>query len=133
MDSVEQELVGTASGINNAVARAAGVLAVAVLGFVMTAAFALSWRQSLATLNLNAGIVRELQSHVSRLDALDAPSGVDSQTAGAIRYVIADVFVFGFRLIVLLCAVLSVARAGIAWRKISGTLETPYIGGTEVA
>jgi hypothetical protein len=32
--------------------------------------------------------------------------------------VIADAFVFAFRLIMLLCAVLAIASAGIAWRKI---------------
>jgi hypothetical protein len=57
MNSVQQERAGTASGINNTVARVASVLAVAVLGAVMAEAFAHSLRQSLASLNLNASIV----------------------------------------------------------------------------
>src|SRR5581483_430548 len=51
MNSVEPERAGTASGINNAVARVAGVLAVAVLGAVMASAFGHSLRDSLAGLN----------------------------------------------------------------------------------
>ena len=118
MNSVEQERAGTASGINNAVARVAGVLAVAVLGAVMAAAFAYSLPRSLARLNLNAGIVQQLESNVARLGSLDAPPGVDSQTAAEIRSAIAEAFIFGFRLIVLVCAVLAIASAGVAWRKI---------------
>jgi EmrB/QacA subfamily drug resistance transporter len=128
MNSVEQERVGTASGINNAVARVAGVLAVAVLGAVMAAAFAHSLQQSLPSLNLNTGIVRELQSNVSRLGALDAPTSVDSQTAAAIRFVIAHAFVFGFRTVMLLCVLLAVASAGVAWRKIPASMGTPDLG-----
>jgi len=118
MDSVEQERAGTASGINNAVARIAGVLAVAVLGAVMVAGFAHSLRQSLTKLNLDAHIVDQLESNAAKLGSLDAPSGVDSRAAGAIRSAIAEAFVFSFRLIVLLCAVFAVASAIVAWRKI---------------
>jgi len=118
MNSVGQEHAGTASGINNAVARVAGVLAVAVLGAIMVAAFAHSLRDSLASLNLNADIVHELESNVARLGSLDAPSNADPQNAATIRSAIAGAFVFGFRLIMVLCAVLAIASAAVAWRRI---------------
>jgi MFS family permease len=118
MNSVEQQRAGTASGINNAVARVAGVLAIAVLGAVMAAAFAHSLRESLANLNFNVGIVHQLQSNVSKLGSLDAPPDVDSRTAVTIRSTIAKAFIFGFRLVVLVCAILAIASAAIAWWKI---------------
>jgi len=118
MNSVEQERAGTASGINNAVARVAGVLAVAVLGALMAAAFAHSLRHSLASLNLNVAIQHQLESNVAKLGSLDAPPGVESQTASAIHLAVAKAFIFGFRLVVLGCAALAVASAGVAWRKI---------------
>jgi EmrB/QacA subfamily drug resistance transporter len=118
MNSVELKRAGTASGINNAAARVAGVLAVALLGVVMEAGFAHSLRQSLASLNLNVSIVHQLESNVAKLGSLDAPPGIDSQTAAAIRHAIAEAFVFSFRLIMLFCAVLAIASAGVAWRKI---------------
>jgi EmrB/QacA subfamily drug resistance transporter len=117
MNSVEQELAGTASGINNAVARVAGVLAVAVLGAVMVTAFDHSLRQSLPGLKLNADVIHELQSHGARLGSLDAPSNVDPQTAARIRGAVTEAFVFGFRLIMFICACLAIASAAVAWRK----------------
>lgn len=118
MNSIEQERAGTASGINNAVARVAGVLAVAALGALMAAAFAHSFRQSLATLNLNAGIVHQLESNIGKLGNLDAPPGVDSRTGAAVHFAVTEAFISGFRLIVLLCAALAIASAAVAWRKI---------------
>jgi len=114
MDSVEQERAGTASGINNAVARVAGVLAIAVLGAVMTAAFAHSLGRSLGGLNLNPDTVHELESNVAKLGSLDAPSSADAQTAATIRASISQAFVYGFRLIMLLCAGLAMASAAIS-------------------
>jgi len=117
MNSVGQERAGTASGINNAVARVASVLAVAVLGAVMSAAFAHSFRHSLDGLRLNAEVVQKLESNIGRLGSLSAPSGVDLETASAIRSAIVGSFIFGYRLVMLLCAGLSVASAAVAWRK----------------
>ena len=130
MNAVEQERAGVASGINNAVARVAGVLAVAVLGAVMAAAFGHSLRQSLGGLNLDADIVHELESNTMKLGSLDAPSNADPGTAAGIRSAIAQAFVFGFRLIMLLCAGLAIASAGVAWRKIpsQGAEGTPDLG-----
>jgi EmrB/QacA subfamily drug resistance transporter len=118
MNAVEQERAGVASGINNAVARVAGVLAIAALGAVMAAAFSYSLRQTLSGLNLSAEIVHELESNVDKLGSLQAPSNADPWSATAIRSAIADSFIFGFRLIMLLCAGLAVASAAVAWWKI---------------
>jgi EmrB/QacA subfamily drug resistance transporter len=131
MNSVEQERVGTASGINNAVARVAGVLAVAVLGAVMTAAFAHSLKQSLTALNLKHDMVQQLESNVAKLGNLDAPPSADPQTAATIRCDISQAFVFGFRLIMLLCTCLALASAFVAWRKIPAQIaaRVPDLGG----
>ena len=118
MNSVAQERAGTASGINNAVARVAGVLAVAVLGIVMVAAFAHSLRDSLASLNLTPEVVHQLKSNVDRLGSLEAPADADPQTVTMILASIAQAFVRGFRLIMLICAGLAIASAAIAWRMI---------------
>src|SRR5262249_2837113 len=131
MTSIAEGRAGTASGINNAVARVAGVLAIAVFGIVMVTAFANALRQSLSELKLSGDIVRQLESNVGRLGSLEAPSGVDPETAARVRSAIADAFVSGFRLIMLLCAVLGVAGAVVAWRWIPSRSQTiePNFGG----
>jgi len=135
MNSVGPERAGTASGINNAVARVAGVLAVAVLGAVMAAAFAHSLRHSLNVLNLTGSVVEQLESNVAKLGDLGAPSGIDSQTTTTIRSAIAESFIFGFRLIMLLCAGLATASAAVAWREIpsESAARVPDLGDVAAA
>jgi EmrB/QacA subfamily drug resistance transporter len=118
MNSVGQGRAGAASGINNAVARVAGVLSVAVFGIVMVTAFSNSLRQSLSDLKLSGDVVQEIESNADKLGGLDPPASVNPQTAASIRSAIAEAFVFGFRLIMLLCALLGVVSAVVAWRWI---------------
>jgi hypothetical protein len=77
-------------------------------------------RHSLDALHLDAGIVRQLESNVAKLGNLSPPNNVDSKTASTIRSAIVGSFIFGFRVIMLLCAALSTASAAVAWRKIPG-------------
>jgi EmrB/QacA subfamily drug resistance transporter len=118
MSSVELDRAGVASGINNAVARVAGVLAIAVLGIVMVAAFASSLRTSVASLHLDPAVVRSLQSNVARLGAIDLPAELDPQLAGKVRNAIVQAFLFGFRIVMSICAGLAVASAALAWQMI---------------
>jgi EmrB/QacA subfamily drug resistance transporter len=121
MNAVEQDRSGTASGINNAVSRVAGLLAVAVFGLVMTRAFSFYLNRELAHLPLTPAVIHDLRSNEVRLAALDLPAGVSSGMAEAIRFSIKRAFVFGFRLIMLTCAGLSLASSVIASRMISGS------------
>ena len=122
MNSVGQDRVGTASGINNAVARVAGVLAIAVFGIVMVSAFSSRLNHSLAYLSLPPSILQKVQMEEIKLAGLQVPAGLDPGTSGAIKESIGKSFVFGFRIVMLICASLSAASAAVAWRVIRDQL-----------
>ncbi len=119
MNAVDQDRAGAASGINNAVARVAGLLAIAVLGVAMTSVFAFRLNRSLADLAIPTPVMHDLQSNEIRLAALTVPAGTDAKLAAAIRVSIEQAFIFGFRFVMLICAGLSLASAAFAWRMIA--------------
>jgi len=119
MSSVDQDHVGTASGINNAVARVAGVLAIAVLGVVMVKAFGSHLDQTLASLSLPPEIARGIRSKQIDLAGLQLPQGLDPNVVETLRRAIANAFLSSFRLVLFLCAVLSTASSIVAWRLIA--------------
>src|SRR6202162_4062462 len=118
MNSVGQDRVGTASGINNAVARVAGVLAIAVLGIVMVKAFSSRLNQSLARFSLSPAILHDLHTNEIKLGGLQVPDDLDPVTKTAVKESIGKAFVFGFRIVMLVCAGLSLASATVAWLMI---------------
>src|SRR5579864_8071934 len=117
MNSVEQDRAGTASGINNAVARVAGVLAIAILGIVMVKLFSSSLDRGL-TGPLAPDVFQYIRANEIKLAGLDLPSNVDVDTRALIRMSISNAFVFGFRTVMLICAGLSLASAATAWAMI---------------
>lgn len=123
MSSVGQGRSGTASGVNNAVARLAGVLAIAVFGLVMIGVFSSRLNESLAKVSIPEPISHEIQSQEVRLAALTLPAGLDANTAKEVKMQISRAFVSGFRAIMLICATLSVASSVVAWRLISKRIE----------
>jgi MFS family permease len=114
MGSVDQDRVGTASGINNAVARVAGVLAIAVFGIVMVYGFRARLDRSLASFSLPSGIVEKIHAQETGLAGLQVPASLDANTRAAIQDLVRHAFVFGFRIVMVICAGLSVGSAAVA-------------------
>jgi predicted MFS family arabinose efflux permease len=119
MNSVNQDRVGAASGINNAVARVAGVLAIAVLGIVMLKAFSVRLNHNLGG-SLPASTLQEIRADEIKLAGLQVPAGLSADATAAIKESIGQAFVFGFRTIMLICASLSLASAAAAGLLIAG-------------
>ena len=114
MASVDKDHTGTASGINNAVARLAGVLAIAVLGIVMVKSFSTRLDRSLASLPLSSEAIREIQSKEIDLAGMDLPKNLDAHARAAAQTAISEAFLSGFRLVLFSCAGLSIASAAVA-------------------
>ena len=120
MGTVDQKFAGAASGINNAVARVAGLLAIAVFGILMVNAFATRLDRQLANLNFPPAARQQLLSNRTMLAAIDPPSGLDpAQTANA-KTAIDSSFLFAFRLVAFCCASLAIASAATATLIIEG-------------
>jgi hypothetical protein len=120
MNSVDQDRVGTASGVNNAVARVAGVLAIAVLGTLMVYAFSSHLNRSLTALRLPPSVVNEIQENKVKLAAIKLPESLDTRTRDHVKASIFEAFLLGFRLISLICATLALASAAVTWLFIPG-------------
>jgi EmrB/QacA subfamily drug resistance transporter len=120
MGSVDQQHAGAASGINNAVARVAGVLAIAVLGSAMIRTFDSHLERGLAKMRLPSNVIEELRSREGELHRMEPPQGLDANIVSAIRGVISESFMAGFRLVLFCCAGLSIGSVVVAAWLIAG-------------
>jgi EmrB/QacA subfamily drug resistance transporter len=120
MKAVDQDRVGTASGVNNAVARVASLLAIAVLGSVLVLAFSNQLNRRLANIAMPADVRAALRSNEIKLAALKVPNAIEPAKAAAINSSILTSFVFSFRLMMWICTALALASAAVAWRTIPG-------------
>jgi MFS family permease len=121
MNSVSQHRAGIASGINNAVSRTAGLLAIAVLGIVMLHVFNDRLDRRLAQSKLPLSVSQSLEAQRTRLAAIKIPEDQDWSTQQMIRRAIDESFVSGFRTIMAIGAALAVASAITALALIEST------------
>ncbi len=111
MNSVSQHRAGIASGVNNAVSRTAGLLAIAVLGIVMLHVFNDRLDRRLAESKLPPSVMQSLKAQRTRLAAIAIPEDQDSATQQTIRRAVDESFVSGFKTIMAIGAALAVASA----------------------
>ncbi len=111
MNSVGGGDAGTASGVNNALSRVAGVLAIAVFGALMAAVFEPRLRAGLQAAGVPDDLAAAAWQQRERLAAIELPASALAATA---RGVVHDAFVAGYRWIMAVSAVLALASALVA-------------------
>ena len=115
MSSVGEEQAGVASGINNAVSRTAGLLAIAVFGVVMLHAFSQTLANRMNELQMDEQLKHSVYEQRVKLAGLELSPNTDSATREKIKGAVAESFVFGFRIIMLISAALALASGGSSW------------------
>jgi EmrB/QacA subfamily drug resistance transporter len=115
MNAVGEGDVGIASGVNNAVSRTAGLLAVALLGILLSAVFGQDLERRLHTLPLDPAARAQVLAGRAKLAAAEPPAGLPAAEADAVRRSIALAFVEGFRAVTRASAILAFLAAVCAW------------------
>jgi EmrB/QacA subfamily drug resistance transporter len=121
MSSIAQNRAGIASAVNNAVARTASLIAIAVFGVVMLHVFKTNLDRTLSSANLPASVVQPLQTQSIKLAAIDIPESVNHVTQQLIRRAVDESFVSGFRWVTAIAAALAAASAVTTLFWIGGT------------
>jgi EmrB/QacA subfamily drug resistance transporter len=119
MNSIGAGRAGVASGVNNAVARTAGLLAVAVIGIVILHAFQSGLASSRLLKSVSPDVREEVLANSIDLAATPIPPAVDPRQVPKLKQAIDDSFLVAFRLVMWICAGLAVLSSLVAARWIA--------------
>jgi hypothetical protein len=128
MNSVTTDRAGTASGVNNAVARIAGVLTIAIVGAIALIVFAGALQARTSPLNIPEAARAALASESSRLGAAIVPPQVPAESVAAVESMIKLAFVDMFNLVMWISAAMAWLAAIMA-----GVLVEPRAPGKKRA
>ncbi len=111
MGAVPDRFAGAASGINNAVARLAGMLAVAMLGTVAVGVFGTALDRRLAVSQVPLEVRQAVLQEVPKLAEARVPAGAGTEMQATLARALDESFVSSFRVVMLLAAALAVLSA----------------------
>jgi hypothetical protein len=112
MGAVETAHSGVASGINNTVARVAGLLTIAIFGVVLARVFDAQVQPRLEHLALPPVAKTQIEAQLPKMAGAELKSvPLDPDQRGAVQQSIDEAFVGGFRVIILSSAILALAAA----------------------
>jgi len=111
MNSVPQNRAGIASGVNNAVARTAGLIAIAVFGIMMLHVFNRELDRHLTEAKFPPVVSESVRAQSTKLAAIAIPEDQDPATRQLVRRAIDESFVSGFKFVMFNGGSLAVAGA----------------------
>jgi EmrB/QacA subfamily drug resistance transporter len=107
---------GAASGVNNAVARVAGLLAVALLGSIAAGHFRGTLDDRLVEARVSAEVRQDLRAEASKLAEAKVPSSVDARDKERITRLLHESFMSSVRVAMLIAAAMALLSALCGWR-----------------
>ncbi|GCE13802.1 MFS transporter [Tengunoibacter tsumagoiensis] len=123
MGAVEDSYAGAASGVNNAVARVAGLLAIAIFGIVVQSVFDQVLTQQLQHLPLSADLTHLIELERTKLVGIELPHTITPALKQQLEQRIAGSFVSSFRVVMLCSAFLALISSLCAWLTVPGPLR----------
>lgn len=107
MGAVSEDNAGIASGINNTVARAAGVLAIALLGSLALFSFNKSIEQKISGMDLTESVKNEIILESSKLAGAEVPESLSAENKVIIKQVYKDSFIEAFNKVIYIAAIMT--------------------------
>ncbi len=107
MNAVGAGHAGVASGVNNAAARVAGLLAVALLGAIAVGIFGTALGARLDDLRVSPDVRSALQREIPKLAEAEVPPGVEGDSRQALTRALDESFVRSYRATMLIAASLA--------------------------
>jgi EmrB/QacA subfamily drug resistance transporter len=124
LGAVDARHTGMASGVNNAVARVAGLIAVAALGILFAGVFHRSLDRRLASADVPPATREHVRTESGKLGATRPPPFAAGEEARAVEGAVRDSVAVSFRVVSLACAALALAASGCAAWGIRGARES---------
>ena len=115
MNAIESTHAGIASGINNAVARTAGLIAIAALGLVLTIVFYSKYDRALAAAQLSPASRATLQRDRDRIVIGYIPSSIQGSDRARVTSIIQNAFTRGFEASMVACGLCALGAGVVAF------------------
>jgi EmrB/QacA subfamily drug resistance transporter len=113
MASVDPHHAGVASGVNNAVARVAGLVAIALFGLILVGRFDAHVQTALAPVPLSSSAREGLDLELAKLAGADVAAAVAPPQRAEVRQAIDDAFVAAFDAVMEAAALVALTAAGV--------------------
>jgi EmrB/QacA subfamily drug resistance transporter len=131
LDSVEERHAGVASGINNGISRVAGLLAIAVLGAVISAQFKTTIDDNLVGAQLGPAAERSVAAARDQPLGAAETSGLDQQEASTVNSAVTDASESSYDVGILISGFLLIAGGIVAAVGIRNPERAPPVPETE--
>lgn len=114
MNAVDTGHAGIASGVNNAITRAAGLIAIAVMSAPLLYVFSRELDRRFADQGLRTDLVVQIREQRAMLASIEVPASASPSERQTVDRAVRKSFVTGFRYVVLAAAALALLSAATA-------------------